>query len=137
MSPHVKEAFSNLDLDDNRAIVENYLEVSTEFENHLFSQTPTKKEAHLQGLITGILFAHPEYFDILSINESGGIGGTRPDIIFKDPNNKMTVIENKVAEAAQPLPLVAQNALDQTLINRYGDIVQKKTSQALCLRESF
>lgn len=122
----IERALSNLESRESRDILETYLQMASEFNNKLFVHPPQQKEAHLQGLIVGILFAHTDHFDILSLNEEGGVGGNRPDIIFKDANGIMTVIENKVSASSRSLEHVAQAALDQTVRNRYGDIIQKR-----------
>jgi hypothetical protein len=125
-SATIKSVLSNLDSQGNTHTLEHHLKAASEFSNQLFSHNRQQNEAHLQGLIVGTLFAHPDHFDILSLNEEGGVHNSRPDIIFKDTHGKMTVIENKLADPSQSLNQLAQDALDQTVRNRYGDIIQKR-----------
>ncbi|MEH0002973.1 MAG: PD-(D/E)XK nuclease domain-containing protein [Holosporaceae bacterium] len=98
----------------------SYLNTLSAFSNQIFSQRGRQNESYQQGLILGSLADNTEHIEILNVNESGGTGRKRPDIVFKH-DDTMTVIENKHGHGIQRPSHLANEALAQTRHNRYAD----------------
>ena len=123
-APGVTSAFSQfikkLDEPNARKDFISYLNTLSAFSNQIFPQRGRQNEAYQQGLILGSLADNTAHIEILNVNESGGTGRKRPDIVFKH-DDTITVIENKHGHGTQRPSDLTNEALAQTRHNRYAD----------------
>ncbi|WP_156095357.1 hypothetical protein [Candidatus Hepatobacter penaei] len=120
-APSFGHMITHLDDETQQSHMRAYLEALSSFAHEIFPSGWQHNEDELQGYLVGSLFNYARDIEILAVNESGGTGRGRPDLVIRK-DKKLTVIENKrTHENAEQAQAALNGAVDQIVENEYAN----------------